>query len=182
LSIFKTKWIILKIHKVNTGEFLYTIFTKEYGKILCNKKLSKKEKTLDLWYLVNFEIITKENSKIHKIKNIKILSEFSSNNKTFIELNSYLTILSIINNKTHDWLVIYELFKLLEVLNSHENINDIKLILIRLKVISIFWELNENNKNKTISKILKFINSNKINRILKLTGINEDIKKELEIL
>ena len=182
MSIFKTKWIILKIHKVNTGEFLYTIFTKEYGKILCNKKLSKKEKTLDLWYLVNFEIVTKENSKIHKIKNIKILSEFSSNNKTFIELNSYLTILLIINNKTHNWLAIYELFELLEILNSLENINDLRLILIRLKVVSIFWELNEDNKNQTVSKILKFINSNKIERIIKLTWINDDIKKELEII
>ena len=73
MSIFKTKWIILKIHKIRDKDFLYTIFSKDYWKIMCNKKFSKKEKTLDLWYLINFEIITKENVSIHKIKNIKIL-------------------------------------------------------------------------------------------------------------
>jgi len=159
---------------------LYTIFTRDYWKIICNKKLSKKEKTLDLWYLVNFEITTKENVSIHKIRNIKILSEFSRDNKTFEELNSYLTILSIVHNKTPKWSPIYELFNLLELINSYPNLDITKLILIRLKIISIFWELDENNTNKTVAKILKFINANKIDRILKLSGIDEKIKKELE--
>jgi len=182
LSIFKTKWIVLKIHKIKLWEFLYTIFTREYWKIICNKKISKKEKSLDLWYLINFEITTKENQSIHKIRNIKIISEFSRDNKSFYELNAYLTILALILNKIPKWSPIYELFDLLEILNSIININKIQLILIRLKIISIFWELNENNSNQTVSKILKFINSNKIDRIIKLTWINENIKKELEII
>lgn len=182
MSIFKTKWIILKISKIKNQEFLYTIFTKEYWKIRCNKKLSKKEKNLDLWYIINFEIITKENVSIHKIKNIKIISEFNSNNKSFYELNLYLTILSIILNKTANWLAIFELYDLIEILNKEKNINDIKLILIKLKIISIFWELYENHNNQIISKILKFINQNKIDRIIKLTWINDEIKKELEII
>jgi recombinational DNA repair protein (RecF pathway) len=182
LSIFKTKWIILKISKIKEQEFLYTIFTKEYWKIRCNKKLSKKEKNLDLWYIVNFEITTKENISIHKIRNIKIISEFNSENKKFNELNLYLTILSIILNKTANWLPIFELYDLTEMLNKIENMDEIKLILIKLKVISIFWELNENHNNQTISKILKFINQNKIDRIIKLTWINDEIKKELELI
>jgi len=182
LSIFKTKWIILKIQKINNWEFLYTIFTKEYWKIKCNKKLSKKEKTIDLWYIVNFEITTKENSSIHKIRNIKILSEFLVENKSFKELNVYLTILAIILNKTPNWLPISELFELVEILNNFVNIDLILLNLIRLKTISIFWELNENHKNNIVAKILKFININKIDRILKLTWINESIEKELEII
>ncbi len=182
MSIFKTKWIILKIQKINNWEFLYTIFTKEYWKIKCNKKLSKKEKTIDLWYIVNFEITTKENSSIHKIRNIKILSEFLVENKSFKELNVYLTILAIILNKTPNWLPISELFELVEILNNFVNIDLILLNLIRLKTISIFWELNENHKNNIVAKILKFININKIDRILKLTWINESIEKELEII
>ncbi len=183
MSIFKTKWIILKIQKINQSEFLYTIFTKEYWKIKCNKKFSKKEKSLDLWYIVNFEISTKENQKIHKIKNIKILSDFFRENKNFVEINSYLIILSIILKKIPDWITINELFELLELLNlKSKNIDEIKLILFRLKVISILWELNENHKNNIISKILKFINNNKINKVIKLTWINDNIKKELEII
>lgn len=182
MSIFKTKWIIIKIDKIKPWEFLYTIFTKEYWKIKCNKKLSKAEKTLDLWYLINFEITTKENISIHKIRNIKILSEFSRDNKTFSELNNYLIILSLIHNKIPNWSPIYELFNLLELINSYSDIDEIKLILTKLKIIAILWELDENHSNNTVSKILKFINATKIDKILKLTGINDNIKKELEII
>lgn len=180
MSIFKTKWIILKISKIQSWEFLYTIFSKEYWIIKCNKKLSKQEKALDLWYLINFEIITKESVKIHKIKNIKIISEFKHDKKSFIIINSYLTILALILKKTPIWMPIYELFDLLKILNSIENINELKLVLVKLKVISIFWELDEKNNNLTVSKILKFINLNKIDIIIKLTWINDDILTELK--
>jgi len=180
LSIFKTKWIVLKIEKTRPWEYLYTIFTREFWKILCNKKLSKKEKSIDLWYLINFEISTKENLSIHKIRNIKIISEYNIQNRNFKELNNYLILLSIILKKTPKWSPIYEIFDLLEFINDNKDINEVKLILSRLKVISIFWELNENHSNSTISKILKFININKIDRILKLSGINEELKSKLE--
>lgn len=169
-------------HKIKSWEFLYTIFTKEYWKIKCNTKLSNKEKSLDLWYIINFEIVTKENISIHKIRNIKILSEFNSDNKSFKELNNYLIILSIIYKKIPTWSPIYELFDLLEFINSYKNIDETKLILARLKISAILWELNENNSNAIIWKILKFINNNKIEKILKLSWINEDIRKELEVL
>ena len=182
MSIFKTKWIILKINKIKNKEFLYTIFTKDYWKIKCNTKLSKNEKILDLWYLINFEIYTKENVSIHKIRNIKISSEFSYENKNFKQINLYLVILSIINKNTPDWTAIYELFELIEILNITLDNDEIKLNLIRLKIISILWELNEYNSDITISKILKFINSNKIEKILKLTWINEELKNKLETI
>jgi len=46
--IFKSTGVILKIHKVNEKELMYTIFTQEFGKIFCQKKFSKREKTLDI--------------------------------------------------------------------------------------------------------------------------------------
>lgn len=180
MSIFKDKWFVLKVTKVKAWEFLYTIFTSQYWKILCNKKLSKKEKTLDLWYLVNFEIYTKENVKIHKIRNIKIISEFNFQNRTFNELNNYLIVLSIVANKIPNWIPIYEIFNILELINNYKDINETNLILTKLKIISIFWELNENNDNKIVSKVLKFINSNKIERILILKWINLDLQSKLE--
>ncbi|MDP2090117.1 MAG: hypothetical protein Q8K30_00840 [Candidatus Gracilibacteria bacterium] len=196
MSIFKSKGIIIKIdkmtgnnsnkeynqEKIKGGEFLYTIFTKDYGKIKCNKKLSKTEKTLDLGYIVNFEITTKENSSIHKINNIKILSEFTHENKNFCEINAYLTILAKVLHKTPHGSPIYELFDLLEFVTNIKNIDETKLILSKLKIISIFGDLNENNENETIRKILKFINVNKIESILKLTGINEELKIKLNTI
>lgn len=182
MSIFKTKWIILKIEKIKDKEFLYTIFTNDYWKIRCNTKLTKNEKTLDLWYLINFEIYTKENVSIHKIRNIKILSEYSTQNKSFSEINTYLIILSILNNNTPSWSPIYELFDLIEIINQRKDINEIQLILSKLKIISILWELNENNSDPTISKILKFINASKIEQILKLSWINEELKNKLDFV
>ncbi len=182
MSIFKSKWIILKIDKIKHQEFLYTIFTKDYWKIKCNKKLNKQERNLDLWYIINFEIFTKENVSIHKINNIKIISGFNHNNKSFNEINNYLIILALVLNKTPFGSPIYELFHLLEIINEIKNINEIKLMLTKLKIISLFWELNENHKNKIVNKILKYINSNKIESIIKLVWINEEIKKELEII
>lgn len=189
MSIFKTKWIILKVDssnpwigKMKAWEFLYTVFTKEYGKILCNTKISKKEKTLDLWYLINFEIITRENASIHKVKWIKIISEFNTENKSFAEINAYMIILSTIYKKLPSWAPVFELFELLEIINSYSEINGLQLILTRLKILAIMWELNETHSNDIVWKILKFINANKINRILKLSWITEELKKELEII
>lgn len=192
MSIFKTRGIILKRDKqhgnttdenkkqIKNWEYLYTIFSYEYGKIRCNKSFSKTEKSLDIWYIANFEITTKENASIHKIRNIKILSEFNSQNKSFSEINMYLLIIYEILKNSPDGNPIFEIFELVEYLNKDMKINEIKLILARLKVKSIFWELNENHENQTISKILKFINKNKIEKILMLTWINQDLKKELE--
>ena len=193
MSIFKSKWIIIKIEKISwknlkedidkdkikPWEFLYTIFTKDYWKIKCNKKLSKQEKTLDLWYVINFEIRANEKSSIHKINNIKILSEFNHENKTFREINDYLVILALVLNKTPNGTPIFELFDLLEIITSTNDITEIKLVLTRLKILWILWELDENNSNETVKRILKFINANKIEKILKLTWINDEIKSIL---
>jgi hypothetical protein len=180
MSCFKTKWIILKKQKIKDKDFLYTIFTKDYWKILCNKKISKKEKTLDLWYIINFEILTKEEKSIHKVRNIKIKSEFNPTDKDFNMIHTYLKILALINNKIPKWNPIYEIFNIITYINNYKKIDNTKLILSILKIHSILWELWENNNNQTISKILKFINKNPIDNIFKLSWINKNLEKELD--
>lgn len=180
MSIFKTKWIILKINKINLKETLFTIFTKDYWKIICNKIHSKKEKNLDLWYIISFEISTNEKLSIHKIRNIKIYWEYNLENKNFEEINNFLLILSIVFKKTPYWTPIFELFDLIEFIIFQKNINIIKLELAKLKIISILWELNENHEDIIIKKILKFININKINTIFKLKDINNEILNKLK--
>lgn len=183
MSIFKSKWVILKIDKLREKDFLYTIFTSDFWKIKANKKVSKTEKTLDLWYEINFEIHTKENVKVHKIRNIKILSEFNINkDKNFTELNNYLIILSIILREIPDWLPNNEILGILSHTNKYEKINETKLILSRLKIRAVLWELNINHSNKIIEKILKYVSNSRIENILKLTWINEEIKKELDLI
>ena len=180
LLIFKTKWIILKINNIKHNDFLYTILTENYWKIICQKKKSSKEKTLDLWYIINFEIITKEERKIHKIRNIKILSEFITEWKWFNIINSYLELLSLVLNHTPYWTPILWIIGIFENINKIKDLNEIKIILSKLKVLNILWILNIENENPLIKRILKFIDKNKIDNILKLSWIDEEIKEKLK--
>lgn len=175
MSVFKDKAIVLKIDKLREKELLYTLFTYEYWKIRASKKFSKKEKNLDLGYLINFEIITKEEAKFHKIRNIKIKSQFNiEKDKSFSEINLYLELLNKIYKEIPDWLQNKEIFSVIENINSKKNINETKLLLALLKIKSVLWDLPNENENKTIEKILKYINNSKIEDILRLK-INESI-------
>ncbi|MDD3794292.1 MAG: hypothetical protein PHI37_05755 [Candidatus Gracilibacteria bacterium] len=194
MSIFKDKAIVLKIEKslkvnennfikTNDKEFLYTLFTKTYGKIKASKKYSKTEKSLDLGYSINFEIITSEKGKIHKIKNIKIKNEFNINkDKDFYKLNKYLEILALVYKEIPEGIAFEEIYEIIETINEKQDIDEIKLILTKLKIKSLIGILNINHDDEIIRKILKFISNSKIENILKLTGINEEQKKELENL
>lgn len=197
LSIFNDKAIVLKINKTawnnsnennfwkknSDKELLYTLFTKSYWKIKASKNYTKTEKNIDLWYVINFEIITKENSKIHKIKNIKIKSEFNLNkDKNFYELNKYLEILALVYREIPEWIAFEEIFDVVETINNYEKIDETKLILAKIKIKSLLWNLNVEHNDKIIEKILKFINISKIENILKLTWINEEQKKELDLV
>ena len=197
LSIFNDKAIVLKINKAawnnsnennfwkktSDKELLYTLFTKSYWKIKASKNYTKTEKNIDLGYVINFEIMTKENSKIHKIKNIKIKSEFNLNkDKNFYELNKYLEILALVYREIPEWIAFEEIFDVVETINNYEKIDETKLILAKIKIKSLLWNLNVEHNDKIIEKILKFINTSKIENILKLTWINEEQKKELDLV
>lgn len=197
LSIFNDKAIVLKINKAawnnsnennfwkktSDKELLYTLFTKSYWKIKASKNYTKTEKNIDLGYVINFEIMTKENSKIHKIKNIKIKSEFNLNkDKNFYELNKYLEILALVYREIPEWIAFEEIFDVVETINNYEKIDETKLILAKIKIKSLLWNLNVEHNDKIIEKILKFINISKIENILKLTWINEEQKKELDLV
>ena len=179
MLIFKTKWIILKINRLKENDFLYTILSEDYWKILCQKKIVSKEKSLDLWYIINFEIVTKEERKIHKIRNIKILSEFKTEWKWFKIINSYLELLNLILRYTPDWVPVLWIILIFKNINSIKDLDEIKIILSKLKILNILWILDIESKNPLVKRILKFIDKNNINDILRLSGINERIKEEL---
>lgn len=180
MSIFKNQWIIIKIKKLEEKKHLYTILTSDYWKILCNKKLNSKEKTLDLGYFINFEIDVKNWVNIFNIRNIKIIDEFNSLKKPYSTIENFLILLNIINKKLPEKLVNYEIYNTLKNVIKYKKINSTKLILSQLKILNILWLLNLEHKNLTIKKILYFINKNKIENILKLTWIEQNLEFELK--
>ena len=180
MSIFKSQWIILKIKKLEEKNNLYTIITSDYWKILCNKKLNTREKTLDLGYFINFEIEVKNWVNIFNIRNIKIISEFNSMWKKYSIIENFLNLLKIVHLKLPEKLINLEVFNTLKEIVKYKNINSVKLILSQLKILNILWLLDLENKNLTIKKILYFINKNNIENILKLTWINDNMESELK--
>ncbi|MCP4523315.1 MAG: hypothetical protein GY828_03785 [Candidatus Gracilibacteria bacterium] len=180
MLIFKTTGLVLKIHKVGEKEFLYTIFTKDYGKIICQKKLAKHEKTLDIGYIFQCEIETKEEKKIHKMRNIKITSDFSIEKKGFHILQKYMELLAYILHNTPQNVPIFQVVEIVEHLHRYENITTEKLLLGKLKLAHIFGLLGEDHNNQTVKKILGFIHQKQFSEIIRLSGIEESIKKELE--
>jgi len=76
----------------------------------------------------------------------------------------------------------FEVFNILESINNYKNITPEKLCLARLKVINCLWELDINHKNIIIGKILRFIDTNNIDQVLRLNWIDENTQKELGIL
>lgn len=178
MSIFKNKWIVLKIYKNNDNKISFDIFTYNYWVIKCFKNKTKKEKSLDIWYLINTEINTKNEWKLNTIKNIKIIWE-QNNLKNFEEINAFLELLSFVYKKVWFNIANYETFEIIEDIIKDENINLDKIILAKIKIMNLIWELDLNNENKTIKKILNFIDKNHFKEIKKLKWIDDELRKKL---
>jgi hypothetical protein len=181
MSIFKDSAIVLKITKQEKANFVYHLMSEKFWKIVAVKKLNSKEKSIDIWYHINYEIDSVWNSKINKLKMIKIINEFHYEWKKFKEINEFLNLINIILKKIGLWIeniAINEVVK--DILKYNKDDLEIKLILAQIKVINLLWELDINNKDKTIAKILSFINKNKFQDILKLSWITQGQKKELQ--
>lgn len=181
--------MILKINKIEYSKFLYTIFTYDYGIIkvgsklnLCKTNKKHRWKPLDIWYMINFEISTMQWRSIHNIRNIQILSEFNFENKAFSKINNYLILLNTILKNVPVWVSNYEIFKIIEKINKKNDLDSIKYILATLKVLDISWWLSVDGADKNVNKILKFINSNNIDKILKLSWISDETESFLKTI
>lgn len=96
MNVFKTSGVVLKVQKQNDKQLLYSVFFRDYGKLLVSKKKKTREKPLDIGYCITCEIITKSSKDIHTIGNIKILSEFNHTLKDFQTIQKYLEIIHTI--------------------------------------------------------------------------------------
>lgn len=177
MNIFKSKGYILRKIKQGNKEHIYLVFSYDYWKISCLKKNSSKEKELDVWNLINFEIEVKQWRNIHKIRNIKVISEYNYKDISYSKIELFMNLIAYINRESRDWMLLWNLNLALEEINN--NLDYLKLVLLWLKITSIFGQLELENDNETISKILKFVNFSKSKDIVKLTWIDEETKKEL---
>ena len=182
VSVFKTKGVILKIEKLREKEFLYTIFTSDYGKIKCAKKRNSREKTLDLWFIINFEVLTKTEKNIHTIRNIKIQKEFHAIWQSYELTNSFLELINIWNIKIPEWNPIMEIYWVYDAILWQNSPRVEQIVLCWLKIYDILWELQIEHSNLTVKKILHFIHWNNIETILKLTWIHDEIRETLKSL
>lgn len=182
MSLFKTTWIILKKKSLKENEDFLVVFTNEYWKLNLKAKKTKKEKSLDLGYIINFEVNVKWENNINEIRNIKIKNELNYNNYDYKIIYEYLNILNLVEkncplNMQNHWI-----FEIFNKINSYEIITFEKLLFLKAKILNLLWILKVENKNENIKKVLLFIEKNPIDNILKLKWLNEDEINLLEDL
>lgn len=180
MSIFKTTWVILKVKKQSDNQFLYTVFFRDYGILTVQKRKKWKEKTLDIWYLINCEIITYQWKEIHTIGNIQIKGQFKYEWRTYKEIEIYLKLIQYIIIEVPVWIESKEIFSHLKYISeNNEKFSYCQIVLFFLKIKILLWELNYLWNNVTIQKILLFLEKNKPETIIKLSWISEEILEEL---
>lgn len=179
MSVFKSVWIILKIEDREKQYFL-TIFTQEFWKIKVVSKKAKLQKTLDIWYNINYEIIVKKSNSLNTILNINIKNQFNYNKFNYEIILEYLNLIKIIYNFCPLNHKINWIYEIVNELNSFKNITEEKIIFLQLKILNVLWILNTNNDNLKIQKILLFIQNNNIWNILKLKWLKLWDKQELK--
>ncbi len=182
MSFFKTKWVILAVKKKEWDETIYTFFSFEYGKILIQKKKKIREKPLDIGYVIQCEVVTQDGKSIHKVKNLKIKSQFLYEQREFRIINEYLTLIALIKKLTPDGVPIREIYKVISSLHKLKEISEENIILWELKTLNILGLLKWENENPLIQKLLKFIDQNSVDTIYKLRWIDESLRKELKSL
>jgi len=176
MSLFKTKWFILKI-TFNEKDIFYDIFTKEYGRLFLKSKKDKLKKNLEIWNIIDFEIEIKKENMINYLKNIKLINNFDYKDKDFELIETYLKLINLLYKNTPKNIVINEIFDLLFILNKNENINVEKILFISIKINYIFWKINlDNIDNIDLKKIIHFISSNKAEDIIKLKWLKQETK------
>ena len=181
MNIFKTQWIVLKVKKINEQDFLYTIFFRDYGKLNVTKKKKTREKTLDIWYGVNCEIITKNLRNTHTIGNIQISHHFLYEDKSFKIIELYLKLIKTILSEIPNGSPHSELYEILCFLNIYsKNISQQQILLTYLKILIILKNLEPKHTDVTIEKILKFLNTKHIQDVFKLKWIDLYMEKTLE--
>lgn len=166
MSIFKTSWIILKKITINSDQIL-TVFSKDYWKIKLVYK-NKKDQKFDIWANINFEIIVKNENKIHNIKNIFIKNQVNVEKLNFSIIYEYLNILNIINIFCIENNVCYEIYEIMDFINTKEKLSENQIILAQLRIFNILWILDLNHINIEIKKVLYFVNKTKINDFSRL--------------
>ena len=182
MSLFKASWVVLKIHQSREKNILYTIFSDAYGKIMCSKKYSAKDKPIDIGYVIQFEISTQQQREIHTIRNVALLSSYDSSNKSFDQIHSYLECIAWIDRNTATGIENRELFSIIPHIHSIQTHPEIrsKIVLSMLKVSQLLWNLPDTHQDPTVSKILRFIHANNTATIIKLSGISDDVLSALK--
>jgi len=161
---------------------LYTIFFRDYGKLLVTKKQKTREKSIDIWYAINCEINTSSSRNIHIIWNIKISNQFIYEDKNYEIIQQYLILLRNILIDIPVWVPHIEIYDTINFLNTESsNTNLQKIILTQIKIKTILWEISLENKNITIQKVLKFINTHKIHDIFRLGKLENNIINTLKL-
>ena len=135
--LYKTEGIVLKSMEYEEADKIFTIYTKDYGKITAIAKGVRKTKSK---FGSSLEILTHSNFLIYKGRNIDIVSQteilesFFSTSKEVIKFAFAANCVEVVNRLTEEREINIGLFNLLkEVLHYLRESNDPKLLALSFK-------------------------------------------------
>lgn len=176
MSLFKTKWVILKISFTDKDIF-YDIFTLDYGRLFLKSKKDKIKKSLEIWNIIDFEINVKKENMVNYIKDLKIINNFDYKDKDFETISNYLYLIDFVFKNTPKNVVYKEIYNIFFILNDYKNISWEKILFLILKLNYIFWKIDLYHiSDEKLKKILNFVSSNHIQDVIKLKWIDENTK------
>lgn len=175
--------VLRKVHIKESKNIIY-LFSRDFWKISAWIKESKLKYPIDIWNIVNFGVTLKWN--INNVDSYKIKKTIDYNGLNYESISNILNLLYYIYSLAPEWIpseIMYDDYinnmKYFEENETNKKITEF----FKMKLIINSWiwiNINDMKKSVNFEKIYNFIKTNKLEKILKISGIEESLINEIK--
>jgi len=176
--------IVLRKVQIKESKNIIYLFSRDFWKITAWIKESKLKYPIDIWNIVNFGVTLKWN--INNVDNYKIKRTINYDWLSFENISNILNLLVYIYTLSPAWVpneILYDDYINNMIFFEKDETNKIITEFFKLKLIVTSWiwiNISDIKKSVNFEKILNFIKTNKLEKILKVSGIDEALIKEIQ--
>jgi recombinational DNA repair protein (RecF pathway) len=175
--------VLRKVHIKESKNIIY-LFSRDFWKISAWIKESKLKYPIDIWNIVNFGVTLKWN--INNVDSYKIKKTIDYNGLNYESISNILNLLYYIYSLAPEWIpseIMYDDYinnmKYFEENETNKKITEF----FKMKLIINSWiwiNINDMKKSVNFEKIYNFIKTNKLEKVLKVSGIEESLINEIK--
>ncbi|EKD66817.1 MAG: hypothetical protein ACD_49C00009G0042 [uncultured bacterium (gcode 4)] len=176
--------IVLRKVQIKESKNIIYLFSRDFWKITAWIKESKLKYPIDIWNIVNFGVTLKWN--INNVDNYKIKHAINYDWLSFENISNILNLLVYIYTLSPAWVpneILYDDYINNMIFFEKDETNKMITEFFKLKLIVTSWiwiNISDIKKSVNFEKILNFIKTNKLEKILKVSGIDEALIKEIQ--